>query len=255
MVAEAWRAAALDLIVHAFDCVIGIRCECVETVARLDPFLLPAAPRGAGQVETWIGVARQDLRYRVNGGESLGFAELVVAVVRLVDDAVIAGLKQFAAVHAGVVRIGGRVLLLPGGTHAGKSTLVAALVAKGAIYFSDEYALVDGAGQVHPYARPMLLRESGREEQAPLLAPGVPARGPVPVGWVMEMRYASGWRLDAVPQSEGVLILLKNTPHVLAERPGILEALGRASACGQCFTGQRGEAGAAAEKILELCAI
>lgn len=223
----------MEVKIRAFDFVVAVHCESAETLA----YLLPTLPR----VE-----ADADVVVEVDGTD-------VVSAVRLLDEAVVGRLREFSAVHAGVVEIGGKVVLLPGGTHAGKSTLVAELVARGATYFSDEYAVIDRAGAVHPYPRPLLMRQSGQEQQLPVLAQGAVGRQAAPVGWVLEMRYEGEWRVEQIPQSEGLLILLKNTPHVLSEQPGILERLGRASASGKCFTGRRGEAGAAAEKILALC--
>jgi hypothetical protein len=43
-------------------------------------------------------------------------------------------------------------MVLPGKSFAGKTTLVAALVRAGAEYWSDEYAVLDANGDVHPYA-------------------------------------------------------------------------------------------------------
>jgi hypothetical protein len=68
-------------------------------------------------------------------------------------------------VHAGVVVLGGRAVLLPGRSGAGKSTLVAALVEAGAEYLSDEFALIDANGGIHPYARPIRLRTSGGDRR------------------------------------------------------------------------------------------
>jgi len=48
-------------------------------------------------------------------------------------------------VHAGVVAVGGRAIVVPGRSGTGKTTLVRALVDAGATYFSDEYAVIDGA--------------------------------------------------------------------------------------------------------------
>src|SRR3954469_9856881 len=45
-------------------------------------------------------------------------------------------------VHAGVVALEGRAVMLPGRSHAGKTTLVAELVKAGATYYSDEYAVL-----------------------------------------------------------------------------------------------------------------
>lgn len=50
--------------------------------------------------------------------------------------------------------------MVPGRTLSGKSSLVLALVKAGADYYSDEYAVFDGSGRVHPYSKP-LSRRSG----------------------------------------------------------------------------------------------
>ena len=46
-------------------------------------------------------------------------------------------------VHAGVVGWRGRAIVIPGSSYSGKSTLIAALVGAGAVYYSDEYAVFD----------------------------------------------------------------------------------------------------------------
>ena len=55
-------------------------------------------------------------------------------------------------------------------------------------------------------------------------------------------------------QGEGVLLLLRNTPQVLADQPWILVPLERAVGTAACYTGRRGEAGEAAAEILRLAA-
>src|SRR5205823_9671727 len=64
-------------------------------------------------------------------------------------------------VHAGVVGWKGKAIVIPGRSFSGKSTLVAELVRAGATYYSDEYAVVDPQGRVHPYPKPLSLRENG----------------------------------------------------------------------------------------------
>src|SRR5262249_26128145 len=63
-------------------------------------------------------------------------------------------------VHAGVVGWRGRAIVIPGRSYSGKSTLVAALVRAGATYYSDEYAVLDSRGRVHPYPKPISLRQA-----------------------------------------------------------------------------------------------
>ena len=50
-------------------------------------------------------------------------------------------------VHAGVVGWEGRAIVMPGASFAGKTTLVQAWLEAGATYYSDEFAVLDRAGQ------------------------------------------------------------------------------------------------------------
>src|SRR5215467_11335845 len=61
-------------------------------------------------------------------------------------------------VHAAVVAWDGKVIVLPGRSRSGKSTLARELIRAGAVYFSDEYAAFDDDGMVHPFAQPLMLR-------------------------------------------------------------------------------------------------
>ena len=147
-------------------------------------------------------------------------------------------------------------MLFPGATHAGKSSLVAELLRRGATYFSDEYALVDSEGLVHPYPRPLLMRD-GRPEQTPALAADYNAsvgKDPAHVGWILSLRYQpqAHWNLTAVSQSSALLLLLQNTPHKLQESPEMLGAFRTLVSKADCFAGTRNDAVEAAEEILRL---
>src|SRR6266542_1288072 len=69
-------------------------------------------------------------------------------------------------VHAGVVEWKDKAIVIPGLSFT-KTTLVKHLVQAGAKYYSDEYAVLDGQGWVHPYPRPLGLRsqDSARTEK------------------------------------------------------------------------------------------
>src|SRR5258708_32188866 len=69
-------------------------------------------------------------------------------------------------VHAGVVVWKGKAIVIPGRSYSGKSTLVAALVRAGATYYSDEYAVFDSKGLVHPFSKPLEIREEGEVIQS-----------------------------------------------------------------------------------------
>ncbi|HTZ88733.1 MAG TPA: hypothetical protein VMA71_00250 [Alloacidobacterium sp.] len=184
--------------------------------------------------------------------------QLVPDIIRALDETVIRSLTALRAVHAGAVLWDGKALLLPGATHAGKSSLVAELLRRGATYFSDEYALIDSEGRVHPYPRPLLLR-NGCPEQLPVLAAECNApvgTAPAPVGWILALEYrpASPWSVATVSQSEALLTLLRNTPHVLAESPEMVAVFQRAVATAHCYSGSRSDAAHTVDQILQLIA-
>ena len=139
--------------------------------------------------------------YRLYAGKNL------VAVVRSATElrwALAAHAEFFVAerapdhlfVHAGVVGWEGRAIVMPGSSFAGKTTLVQAWLEAGATYYSDEFAVFDCAGRVHPFARPLAIRDSpaALTRRVPVSALGAKSgTTPLPVGLVL----VSSYRLDA----------------------------------------------------------
>jgi hypothetical protein len=119
-------------------------------------------------------------------------------------------------VHAGVVGWGRAAILIPGRSFSGKTSLVAALVRAGATYYSDEFAVVDKRGMVHPYARPLQVRENGSYRQTRRVVEeigGVAGKRPLPVGLVIVSRYKPGarWAPRQLSPGIGLLKILDNT--------------------------------------------
>lgn len=119
-------------------------------------------------------------------------------------------------VHAGVVGWRGRAIVVPGKSLAGKTTLIAELVKAGASYFSDEYAVLDDVGQVHPFAKPLSLRETraSRQCETPVEAlGGVAATKPLPVGLVVMTRYRehARWEPQTLTPRESALEIMAHT--------------------------------------------
>src|SRR3954468_14665598 len=98
---------------------------------------------------------------------------------------------DFVAVHAGVVAQDGRAIVLPGVSFSGKTTLVRALVEAGAVYYSDEYAMLDKDGRVHPYARRLSIRppDAAAVEVSVEDLGGVAGDAPLRVGLVAVPHY------------------------------------------------------------------
>lgn len=158
-------------------------------------------------------------------------------------------------VHAGVVAWRGRAVLIPGRSMSGKTTLVAELVRAGAEYYSDEYAVLDRAGRVHPYARPLTVREGGGLRRTRRRAEefgGRVGKEPLPVGLVVVSQYGPGARWLPRPLTTGacVLELLSNTVSARRSPARALSALTRTAAGAGAVAGLRGEASETAESIL-----
>lgn len=70
-----------------------------------------------------------------------------------------ASLYRRLFVHAGAVALGGRGVIVVGGSGTGKTSMVARMLHRGGCYLSDEVALLDPAtGTVAPFAIPMAIK-------------------------------------------------------------------------------------------------
>lgn len=254
-----------SLGVLAYGCGIHVENACPEIRDALERYILPPLPRdNASRLgsSVHLRVDRVDggcYRLTVDSVEVLSTtdtAELILGVLKAIDEAVVYRLQSLKAVHAGAVVFENRAILIPGSTHAGKSSIVAELLRRGATLLSDEYALIDEAGRVHSYPRPMLLRDSCMR-QSPVLPAELGSdyvKNPVSVGWILalEYRHSSDWSVQEVPQSEALMILLRNTPHSMAESPAMVDFFLRAVSAAKCYAGQRGDAVQGADQILQL---
>lgn len=158
-------------------------------------------------------------------------------------------------VHAGVVGWKGRAVVIPGRSLSGKTTLVAELVRAGAGYYSDEYAVIDREGRVHPYARPLSVREGDGLKQTRRRVEEFGGRagvGPLPLGLVVVSRYerGAGWRPRPLTSGECVLELLSNTVPARRSPGRALSTLTKAVEGATALAGPRGEAAVVAQAIL-----
>jgi len=158
-------------------------------------------------------------------------------------------------VHAGVVGWRGRAIVIPGRTMSGKTTLVKALVEAGATYYSDEYAVLDERGRVHPYPKPLSIRENGRgrpKEVLPETLGGTTGVKPLSVGLVVATSYreAARWRPRQLLPGRAVMALLAHTVSVRRQPERAMTVLREVVADAVVLKGVRGEAAETAEDIL-----
>lgn len=165
--------------------------------------------------------------------------------------------RAYVFVHAGVVAIRGKALILPGTSGAGKTTLVRALLEAGATYYSDEYALLDAKGRVHPYARALSVRTdaTGEKLRVPVSRAVAPTgRRPLPLGVVVETKYSKGarWSPRELTRGEVVLALLSHTVPARDRPAEVLATLARAARGALGLTSPRGSAAGLARVLLSL---
>lgn len=160
-------------------------------------------------------------------------------------------------IHAGAVGWRGRAVIIPGRSFSGKSSLVAELVRAGAVYYSDEFAVLDARGRVHPFTKPVSLRREGevRQEHFPVEELGGAAGvRPLPVRLVLVTEYEQGaqWRPRRLTQGQGALALLEHAVAARREPERSLEALRSVVAQASVLKGRRGEARDIAYQILSI---
>jgi len=123
--------------------------------------------------------------------------------------------RRVLFVHAGAFKLDGALVVVPGRSHSGKSTLVSEALDRGATYYSDEFAVIGPHGFVHPYPRPLSLRRAGhasRRFSATELG-GRVATAPARATFVISTRYreSATWNPELVTGARAALPVIANT--------------------------------------------
>lgn len=157
-------------------------------------------------------------------------------------------------VHAGVVLSARGLILLPGRSWAGKSTLVQALVAQGCRYYSDEFAVIRSDGLVIPFPRALCRRDPSRTEThiPPTKLGWSPELGPAKVAAVICTSYLSGatWQPKIIKPGAAVLEMVTNTVSAQTSADKVLQFLPLVALGALNLAGPRGEAAETAALIL-----
>jgi hypothetical protein len=161
-------------------------------------------------------------------------------------------------IHAGVVGRNGRAILVPGSSYSGKTTLVADLIRKGADYYSDEYAVLDESGLVHPYPRDLSIRVDGNrlevKETKPTELAGSVGIVPLEVGLVVVTHYVpeSKWSPERLTIGNGIKELVAHTISIRFNPLFGMKVLNAALENAIIIKGQRGDSAQVAENLLSI---
>ncbi len=164
-------------------------------------------------------------------------------------------------IHAGVVAWNDCLILIPGKSFAGKTTLTAELVKAGAVYYSDEFAMVDRDGLVYPYHKPLSMRrrnssDGSQTDVAVEQLNGRQGVTPLPIGLIVITSYKakSRWKPEVLSPGHGVLEILKHTNNSLRHPEVVLPVLQKVAKRARIIKSNRGDAKKAANAILLECA-
>jgi hypothetical protein len=251
--------------VESFGVRIVIAAPSPELLRRTEA-VLPPGSRAIDPTEDdhhFLLRARENGTYRVEyeDGSVSGSSDLAVAL-----EVLAAQVRAYVAlhaparifVHAGVVGHRGRAIVLPGLSFSGKTTLVVELVAAGATYYSDEFAVLDGDGLVHPFPKPLSIRTEGVSQVDHDISTfgGVIGDDALPIGLIALAQFVPGRRWEPARLSAGqaVLSMLSNTVPAQERPEQSLAAIKRAVDGAVVLQGERGEAAEVARELLAMLA-
>src|SRR6266581_4971383 len=236
-----------------------------DVISRLPPGSKPASFQVVDHLYSIIfGEAKTDSRVRrlslaywnlLRIGRSRKFADVLDTFESHLQLTVAEHARRRVFVHAGVVGWKDRAILIPGLSHSGKTTLVERLIRAGATYYSDEYAVLDERGRVHPYARPLGIRSRDTARATKVRAEEIGAQvgsKPLHVDLVVSTAFKAGarWRPRILTRGKGVLELLANTVSARSQPELALSVLPKALESARIVKGVRGEASEVLESIL-----
>jgi hypothetical protein len=247
---------------------IGLRATRPDLLNKIAPFLPPHwkaidRPPKLDGLYSWI-VERQASHGRIvhtlyDGVQLIALTrtarELLETFERSARMKISLLSPRFVFIHAGVVGWRGRAIVIPGRSMSGKSTLVRELVAAGADYFSDEFALLDRHGWVHPFPLPISIREPETFVQRPLKVQEIGGRiatSPQTTGAIVVTGYKNGARsrFRRSTSGQGSLALMANAVAAREAPMRVLKSTCNASARALVLRGSRGEAREAVGRVM-----
>lgn len=162
--------------------------------------------------------------------------------------------------HAGVVAWKNRAIVIPAISRSGKTTLVVELLKLGAVYYSDEYAVLDRAGWVEPFPKWLSIRgikDDFAQVDRPVESFGaVAGEQAVPIGLVLIARFdlkkknPKFWKPKVLSAGQGIMEILPHTLPIRNDPKYVLEVLNKSISRAIIVKTIRGEAENFAQTLL-----
>lgn len=229
---------------------MGIRTTSPELLPKIVALLPPGSKRlRVKRVEILYsllapgearpGLKRFNILYAGAGrvARSLDLGEVLNALRDGLLATVAFNAKDRTFLKGGVVELDGRAIVIAAPPGAGTTRLIEAFIRSGARYYSDQYAVVDGSGNVHPL-QPATRRRSG---------------APIKAGGIVVTNYREGARFKPrmLSPGEAMLELLAITAPLRLRPRTAIARLRRLVDRAPVFKGVRGDADETAASIME----
>lgn len=257
--------------IECFGVKIGVRSNNLSMFSRVKNNLSEILPIPWNEnpdfdVEHWITILKGEINPKeltiYKDAEQVGInnsADIIYdLLVSKIRATVAEYANEFVFLHAGVVSWKGRAIILPGKSHSGKTTLVTELVKRNCLYLSDEFAVIDKNGLIHPFPKKLSVRGIIDEHRQVDIAVeefgGVPAVKPVPVGFLLVSEYQAKIKKPSIKinsSGKGIMASVANSISVRQNPKFVLEVLGVITNQAIVLETRRGEAEDFAEYFLD----
>ena len=160
-------------------------------------------------------------------------------------------------IHAGAVGWKDFAIIIPGTSFSGKTTLVSELIKAGAVYYSDEYAVLDEDGYLHPFPKMLSMRgiidDFQQVDTAPEVFGARIGSKPIQVKMILITQYKKNgkWKPQILNTGEGLMEVLKHTIPIRLKPEFVLNVLKKTASRAIIAKSKRGEANFAVPSVLE----
>ena len=221
------KKAEFDIYIESYGVKIRISTDHPEAFQRIEKLLQVILP-GCFQVIEKTSVEHHfKLNWGADGKDSLFLNEKEVPSNRTRTDVqrgfetqlrltVAEYAPERVFVHAGVVAWKDKAIVIPARSFQGKTSLVAEMVRRGAVYYSDEYAIFDADGCVYPFPKTLSIRgeidEFTQKEYPVETFGGRAGDKKIPVGMILITRFEADakWKPQILSAGQGILEILEH---------------------------------------------
>lgn len=247
---------------EAYGTRVGVRSNTIDTIENVKKMLPNILPTGwneidGSEMDFIFSIIVQDRKSKKNvfykNGDLISKNFSPEDIWQIIDSYIRMTVgeysKDYVFLHAGVVGWKDRAIVIPGSSYSGKTTLVAEFVRRGALYYSDDFTILDKNGLVHPFPRKLSLRgiidEHRQVDFAVEELGGRRGTEPIPVGDLLLTKYKKKGKpkLTEVSRGEGIMAGLENSLSVRQNPVQVLKVLSKALENARIYKSNRNEAG------------